>query len=131
MPADKRLFRNADEAIAYHRGALNEKGASDLYGARFWQAFHEENPGLDPKAVERAIKENWDQLERMPTDQAMGRLVEAAGGRRQQAPPAHVEGPKKKDLWDPNETLSISDLVHKRREERRVMAAAGPRSRTA
>ena len=84
MPVDRRLFRTANEAIAFHRGALTEEGASELYPARMWQAFHEENPGLDPDAVDRAIKEHWDDLQKLPPDQALDLLVEASGGSRRQ-----------------------------------------------
>jgi hypothetical protein len=128
MPVDRRLFRSADEAIAFHRGALTREDANEIYPGRVWKAFHEANPGLNPDAVERAIEQHWDELEGMHPEQAMALLAERAGGRPRVD--ARPQPPPEKDLFDPNTELSISDIIAKRRESRRFISAARGGRRT-
>lgn len=118
MPADQRLFRNATEAIvSYKMSHKDDVPEAELFETRFWRAFNEKHPGLDPQAVERVLRSNWDELETMRSDQALDRLVMLAGGRRSPAMPSE---PKEKDIWDPETPLTLSELVHKRREVRRI-----------
>jgi hypothetical protein len=116
--ADARLFRSANEAIAHHRGAVENKD-DPTFTARVWHDFHETHPGLDPDRVEQVIAQHWDELEKMPTHQAMAVLARAAGGRGQQAP--------EPDQVEPADEPSLRTLINKRKEVRRQFSVVNPR----
>ena len=120
MPDDPKLFRNSTEAITAYKMSLEEDG-HDLFETRVWRAFSEQHPGLDPQAVERVLRSNWDELETLRGDQALDRLAMLAGGRRS---PAMPEEPKPKDIWHKDTPLTLCDIIYKRREGRRVVGEA-------
>jgi hypothetical protein len=121
--ADTRLFRSADEAISHHRGAVENRD-QHLFGVRIWQDFHEANPGIDHDRLERLIAQHWDELERMPTKQAMEVLARAAGGRRHQAPEPPAE------VFDPNAEMGLGQIIRNRKEVRRQFSVVNPKRRT-